>query len=154
NSFLGMTGSSPFLGMTGSSPFLGMTGSNSFLGMTGSSPFLGMTGFVRHPERSEGSRGSSLLDVLRTLPFAARAVLGGGAEALGQRRVVVEPETDEGTRVGVGKVGLTENLERARCCARRVGDEAVDGLEAEDVRLVLLVAAVAGDDGHGELARE
>src|ERR1700757_2421447 len=69
--------------------------------------------------------GPPLLHVPRLLPFAPRVVLRGEAKAVGQRRMVIEPERDEGAGVGIGEVGLAENLERLRRGTRSIGHQAV-----------------------------
>src|SRR5512135_2926356 len=69
-------------------------------------------------------------DVPRSFCFSPRVVLGGEAEAVGERRMRVEPERDEGGGVGIGEIGLAEELKGFGRGARGIGDQSVDRLEA------------------------
>ena len=62
-------------------------------------------------------------------------------KAVGKGRMTVEPELDEGRRIGVRQIDFAQHLECMRSDFRRVGNNAVDDLDAIDIRLVFLQAA-------------
>ncbi len=80
-----------------------------------------------------------LMDKLQGLAFRPRLIRSGEADAFIERGVRVEPEFDEGIRVGVRQVFLAQDLERARLRGIGVGDHAVSHFEAELIGLMLIV---------------
>ena len=66
----------------------------------------------------------------------------GKHQALSQRRVRVHPKSDERRRIGIGQIDFAKRLERVSGHLRRVRDYAVNQLQAEDIGVVFLHAAV------------
>src|SRR5262249_29646169 len=79
-------------------------------------------------------------------------------DAVGDRRVVPEPEDGKPTGVGVVQPLLAEQLERMCRNLRRVGNQPVDCFKTKHVGLMLEIAAVCiacrstdeGENGHDE----
>ena len=70
--------------------------------------------------------------------------------ALGDRRVGIGPENNKRRRVRILERFLPQALERLGIYLLGIGNDAMDHLDSEDIRLMLLIAADAVGDGLGE----
>src|SRR5580704_19642832 len=86
------------------------------------------------------------------LPWLGLYVFGGFAlgprvvrvrenQALRERWMRIEPESDDGRRIGIGQADFSHDLEGVRGNFRRIRDDAVNHFQAVDVGGVLLRAA-------------
>lgn len=78
---------------------------------------------------------------MRRLTLAPGIVFAREFDAVGDRRMGVEPEGDEGGWIGIGEINFTEAQKRTGSDFLRMRKEAVGNLEGIDVSLVLDGAA-------------
>src|SRR5215471_6538988 len=87
-------------------------------------------------------------DVLRRLPFSPRIVGVRKHQALGQRRMRVEPKPNERRRIRIGQIIFAHRLKRMRSDLSGAWHDSVNQFEPEDVRTVFFEPAIAVHDGR------
>src|SRR5580658_10722597 len=94
-------------------------------------------GFSTEPSEARPSLGHSpSFHVSWRLPRAPRIVLRSEPHALGDSRMIVQPEFDERARVWIVERHFAQNLEGVGRFFRRIWDNAVDYFESIDIGVV------------------
>ena len=88
--------------------------------------------------------------VLGGFAFGPGIVAVGEDQAFGQRRMRIEPESDDGGWIGIGQADFSQHLEGVCGDFRGIRNDAVNHFEAIDVSGVLLGAAEAVGHRHSD----